>query len=62
MLNDIPVTDEKEFKGINYDLSNLLINCNIDEIQALMYKALKEGKNGDEITNYILSKISLTLP
>ena len=50
------------YKAINYDLSRLLINCNIDEIQALMYKALKEGKNGDEITNYILSKISLTLP
>ena len=62
MLNNIAVYKEAVFKGINYDLSKLLINCNLDEIQALMYEALTKEKNDEEIKNYILSKIALTLP
>ena len=50
------------YKGINYDLSKLLINCNIDEIQALLFKAVKIGKKDEEIKDYILGKIALTLP
>ena len=61
-LNELIKCKENEFKAFNYDLSKLLINCNIDEIQALMYKAIKKGKKGDEITDYILGKIALTLP
>ena len=51
-----------EFKSINYDLSKLFINFNIDEIQGLMYKAIKKGKKVEEITDYILGKFALTLP
>ena len=61
-LNELVKYNEKEFLAINYDLSKLLINCNIDEIQALIYNAVKNGKKNDEITDYVLSKIALTLP
>jgi hypothetical protein len=61
-LNELVKINDKEFLAINYDLSKLLINCNIDEIQALMYTAVKDGKKKDEITDYVLSKIALTLP
>ena len=61
-LNELVKYKENVYKGINYDLSKLLINCNIDEIQALLYKAVKEQKKDDEITDYILDKIALTLP
>jgi hypothetical protein len=61
-LNELVKINEKEFLAINYDLSKLLINCNIDEIQALMYTAVEDGKKKDEITDYVLSKIALTLP
>ena len=61
-LDELVKYKEADFKGINYDLSKLLINCNIDEIQALLYKAVQNGKKEDEITDYILDKVSLTLP
>ena len=61
-LDELVKFKEAEFKAINYDLSKLLINCNIDEIEALMYKAIKKGKKGEEISDYILGKIALTLP
>ena len=61
-LSELVKYNEKEFKGINYDLSQLLINCNLEEIQALIYKAAQKGKKDDEITDYVLSKIALTLP
>ena len=61
-LDELIIYNEKELKGINYDLSHLLINCNLDEIQALIYNAYKHTKEEDEIIHYILSKISLTLP
>ena len=61
-LDELIKYNEKELKGINYDLSQLLINCNKDEIQALIYNAYKNTKEEDEIIYYVLSKISLTLP
>ena len=45
-----------------YDLKTLLINSNIEEIQALVYQAKKEEKNKEDINNYVFQKISLTLP
>ena len=61
-LSELVKYNEKEFQGINYDLSQLLINCNLEEIQALIYKASQEGKKDDEIIDYVLIKIALTLP
>ena len=61
-LSDLAICDE-ELKSINYSLEKLLINCSLDEIQALIYKAYNGGKKTkDEIYNFILSKIALTLP
>ena len=51
------------YEGINYELKLLLINCSIDEIQALVYKANKESlKEEEDIIIFVLKKISLTLP
>ena len=62
ILDELIIYDNEVYNGINYDLKSLLINCSLDEIKALIYKANKEGKNKDEIVDYILSYISLTLP
>ena len=53
----------QDFVSINYSLKTLLINCDLDEIQALTYQSITEGKKTkEEIYDFILSKISLTLP
>ena len=62
ILNDLVIYDKNIYKRINYDLSNLLINCKLDEIQGMMYEMYKIGKNKEEMIEYILSKIALTLP
>ena len=53
---------DMNFKAINYDLSKLFINSNLEEIQALIYQAYKEGKKKEQMMDYVLEKISLTLP
>ena len=61
-LSDLSACDEELIIN-NYSLEKLLINCNLDEIQALIYQANSEKiKKTEDIFNYILSKISLTLP
>ena len=52
----------KTFKGLNYDLGKLLINCDIEEIRGMVYSANKKGIIKEKIIDDILSKISLTLP
>jgi hypothetical protein len=54
--------NKETFKAINYDLSKLMINCGKEEIQALVYHANKEGKKKDELNDYVLEKIAMTLP
>ena len=49
-------------KGINYDLQKLLINCDIEEIRAIIYIANKKEIIKEKMIDEILSKISLTLP
>ena len=36
MIDDLVFYDKEKYKRINYDLSKLLINCNIDEIKAIV--------------------------
>ena len=62
ILDELIICDNKVYNGIDYDLKSLLINCSLDEIKALIYQANKEGKNKEEIVDYILSHISLILP
>ena len=44
ILDELIKSQSTIFKGINYDLDNLLINNNIEEIQALIYQEIKEEK------------------
>ena len=53
---------DMNMKAINYDLSKLFINSNLEEVQALVYQAYKEGKKKEQMMDYVLEKISLTLP
>ena len=50
------------FKAINYDLKKLMINCSKEEIQALVYNAYKNGIKKEDVNDYVLEKISMTLP
>ena len=61
ILNDI-VKTKPNHKGINYDFHKLLINCNIEEIRAIIYIANKKEIKKEKMIDEILSKISLTLP
>ena len=54
--------DVKAFKAINYDLKKLMINCDKEEIQALVYNANKNGIQKEDINDYVLEKIAMTLP
>ena len=61
LLDLINISDD--FISINYSLKNLLINCELEEIQYLIFKSsLEDFQTKDEICDYILSKISLTFP
>ena len=50
------------FKAINYDLQKLMINCDKEEIQALVYDSHKKGIKKEDINDFVLEKIALTLP
>ena len=50
------------FKAIYYDLKKMMINCSKEEIQALVYSAHKNGIKKENINDYVLEKIALTLP
>lgn len=61
-LNEIVFNEKDKNKEINYSLKNLLINFNKDEVQAMIYQSNKNGKKIEEMKEFILEKISLTLP
>ena len=54
--------DEDVFKAIKYDLKTLMINCGKEEIQALVYTAYKNKIKIEDINDYVLEKIAMTLP
>ena len=62
------ISNSQDYKNINYDISKILINCDLEQIQALVYKVYNDKDNEQlkdnekEIINQILSKIALTLP
>ena len=59
--------DEQKLRLINYNINNLLINCNEEEILGIVYMET-QGKNQlnetdyEDIENKFISKISVTLP
>ena len=54
--------DKEKYKAINYDLTKLKINCGNEEIQALVYIANKKGIKKEDINDFVLEKIAMTLP
>ena len=64
VFNDLCFVDINDLKGINYDLTKILINFNLEEIQGIIYHETKEGKNKNinEMMDYIINKYSLILP
>ena len=61
ILNEL-TNKKKNYKGINYDLKKLLINCDPEEIRGMIYDANKNQIEKEKLLDEILSKISLTLP
>ena len=70
MIHDlvkINLPDEDKFE-MPYDLNKLLINCDKEEIQGIIYSKYREfqnlGKNLQiqDLQDFVLEKISLTLP
>ena len=60
--------NENDNFKLNYDIGKLLINCDKEEIQGIIYSKYKEYEiKGEEVImqdlhDYVLEKISLTLP
>ena len=62
ILNNNLLNICKNCKFINYDIKKLLINCELEEIQGLIYKSFKNGIEENNIIQEVISKIALTLP
>ena len=54
--------NNQTFKAINYNLNKLMINCSKEEIQALVYHGHKSGVKKENLSDFVLEKISNTLP
>jgi len=69
MIQDLTKTNiqENEIK-ISYDINNLLVNCDREEIQGIIYSKYSEFESQgkqlqvQDLQNFVLEKISLTLP
>ena len=62
ILEELISFEEKEFKGINYNIKNLLLNSDIEEIKGIIYKFQKDKVRIEEVIYKIIEKISLVLP
>ena len=62
ILNELTHINSNIYKGANYDFSKLLINCNLENIQAIIYEANKRKVNIQYMINEVIAKIALLLP
>jgi len=62
ILTDLINYDKKIYKGINYDLKNIFINFDLEEIRGIIFQLNKEQQGDEDIFEKIISKIALTLP
>jgi len=66
-LAKIDLPDEDKFE-ISYDISKLLVNCDKEEIQGIVYSKYREYQslnkklNIQDIQDFVLEKVALTLP
>ncbi len=61
-LQSLAKINYKTYKGINYDFSKLLINCNLEEIQGIFYELSQKEVPKDQIIDDVLKRIALVLP
>jgi len=62
ILGELIMVNLNNYKGINYDFSKILINCNLEEIQGIVYQASKRGILKENLINEVLETIALVLP
>ena len=62
VLQSLVKINYKTYKGVNYDFSKLLINCNLEEIQGIIYEANKKNIPKDNIIDDVLRRVALVLP
>ena len=62
ILQALAKINYKTYKGINYDFSKLLINCNLEEIQGIFYELNQRNVPKDKIIDEVLKRIALVLP
>ena len=62
LMKEIISCDYEIFKAMNYSLEHLLINCSLEEIQAIIFYFKNERIVIKEIIEKVFSKIALTLP
>ena len=66
--NKNEIKNDDNILKLTYDISKLLVNCDEEEIQGIVYSKYKEYENKEEeiimqdLKNYVLEKIALTLP
>ena len=52
----------KKFNIIQYDLDKIIVNCNLEEIEGLIYEAKEKGIEQEKMKKEVFSKFALTLP
>ena len=52
----------QKLKIIEYELQKILVNFNLEEIQALVYEAKEKGVDSEKIHEEVISKLALTFP
>jgi len=56
------ISFSKGNKFFNYNITKLLINCNLEEIQGIIYNADKKGIKKENMKDIVISKIAPILP
>ena len=66
ILMELIIYDKDIYKGINYDLKEIFVNSDLEEIQGIVYhtEINKKGTQDikQEMMDFVISKISLILP
>ena len=61
-IDELFQLEYNDFKAINYDLTKFKINCGKEEIKALVSDGNNRGIKKEDLNDYVLEKIALTLP
>ena len=61
-LLELTKNEDKIFKAFNYNLQEIFINLDKEELKGYIYQLKENGIKSDDFTNKVLEKISLLLP